>query len=139
MSYSAKLKDDEVDLAVDIKYRVCDLLGCRYEEIEDLEIIQYPRGGFFKNHYDHSKEIHRTHTVNIYLNEDYIGGKLVFPQRGLKFKQPIAGSCIWWENNETSLHSSKPLIEGEKWLLAVWVNKQHQEEIEEVEEEEPSE
>jgi len=122
-AFNLKLKDEDEKVYI-IKDKICSLINCKFEELEDLELIKYPTGGFFKRHYDHSNNIKRTHTVNIFLNNNYSGGSLVFPQKKIKLRNNPSGSCVYWKNDETSLHACKIITEGEKWVITTWANKQ---------------
>ena len=53
-------------------------------------------------------------SVLFYLNEDYSGGSLEFPELDLKI-QPTAGSAIFFPC--TTLHIANPVTEGEKYYI----------------------
>ena len=53
---------------------------------------------------------------NIYLNDDYFGGELVFPFMDLKIK-PEPGDLITYRSNIEFPHYVKKVTQGQKWLL----------------------
>ena len=66
----------------------------------------------------------------MYLNEVQQGGETTFPHLGLVVP-PSTGSAIYFEYfynnqqlNELTLHSSIPVIRGEKWVATQWMRKQ---------------
>ena len=104
--------------------------------MERLQLQKYPKGGYYKEHFDAKSEDHfqkdksfsqRKYSMIIYLNDDFIGGETVFPKKDISVK-PLQGRLLLFSNmfNETnyvhpfSSHLSNKITEGEKWILSIW-------------------
>jgi len=77
---------------------------------------KYEYGGFIKEHSDGHVNIgsqSSTHTLLIYLNDDYKGGELKINNIGSL--HPATGSIIIM--NSDLLHCVNPIIKGNKYLL----------------------
>lgn len=102
-------------------------------------IVEYEVGGEYKEHYDcfqpntdyyeeaMGKSGQRTHTIILYLNEDFTGGETYFPKYDAKIKPKTGSICIWRnvdENGEmaiNSLHAGLPVESGTKYIMVTWV------------------
>ena len=51
----------------------------------------------------------------VYLNDDYTGGELEFPNQNVKIK-PEAGSIIVFPSSVPYLHQSNEILSGEKYM-----------------------
>jgi prolyl 4-hydroxylase len=103
--------------------------------LENLQLVYYPIGGYFKPHHDATKNTDvdtivksREYTLLIYLNDVEEGGETVFPYLNLEIK-PKKGKGILFrtldDNDriiEESLHGGKPVIKGEKWICNKWIH-----------------
>jgi prolyl 4-hydroxylase len=106
---------------------------------EDLQVVNYPEGGFFVPHYDpcdgdkkfcsrmNGSRGPRLLTFLIYLNDDYEGGETEFPLINKKII-PKKGKAVLFYNIgddgriiKQSLHTGKPVITGTKWIANKWV------------------
>jgi hypothetical protein len=56
------------------------------------------------------------YTIVVYLNDDYDGGELYFPNHEIKLK-PIAGSIAMYPSGHPYLHESLNLVSGRKMLI----------------------
>jgi len=59
---------------------------------------------------------HRFVTVMIYLNDDFSGGEIEFPQHDIKHK-PTAGDVLIFPGNAAFLHQVQPILSGERYAL----------------------
>jgi len=108
---------------------------------EDMQVVKYTAGGFFKPHYDvcdgtneycqrmNQRGI-RMYTVLVYLNDGYQGGETVFPALNKSVK-PEKGKAIVFTNVDPngviirdSFHGGNPVISGEKWIANKWIYQQ---------------
>lgn len=103
--------------------------------LEQLQLVYYDTGGYFKPHHDTTKDTNidtivtsREYTLLIYLNDIEEGGETVFPYLNLEIK-PKKGKGILFrtlddndEIIEESLHGGKPVIKGEKWICNKWIH-----------------
>lgn len=63
-----------------------------------------------------SRDYHRVLTVLIYLNNDYEGGEIVFPDHDLKIK-PEKGEMIAFPSNRLFKHEVTPIISGHRFAI----------------------
>lgn len=139
-SYTAWLPTTTAAVVQKITTLTSQLTGYPEENQEDLQVVQYPEGGFFKPHYDCCEggpdECSRMNalggprrvTLIIYLNDDYEGGETSFPN----IKQtivPATGKAVaFWSTDENdgvitqSFHGGNPVKNGEKWICNKWVH-----------------
>lgn len=101
------------------------------ENCEELQVLRYEEGGFYKPHQDviREQENTRTHTFILALNDGYQGGATVFPNLGLGFKLK-AGDVLFFDTLDNyelitskALHGGMPVTDGEKWICNLWVHK----------------
>lgn len=85
--------------------------GCR-SEINPF-ITAWTEGTSQKEHTDNSNEF----TAIIYLNDNYEGGELNFPDLNLSIK-PIKGSVILWPGSIT--HSISTVVSGTRYTIPVF-------------------
>ena len=85
---------------------------------DQMNILKYERAGFLPEHSDHGISS-RTLSVVMYLNDDYIGGEISFPQVGVTIK-PEAGSIIFFPSNFVFTHQINEVTEGVRYALPNW-------------------
>lgn len=122
--------------------RLLPIVKKDWRYVDYINFIRYDVGGKFKSHSDFidtssSSNLEdlkiggqREHTFLIYLNDDYIGGETHFNLMN-KTIEPKKNKVIWWKNtlmdgsqNIAVMHESKPVLEGVKYLVGVWVRQQ---------------
>lgn len=122
-----------------IKSIVSEYTNTPISHQESIHIVRYGKGGEYKTHHDffHPNTDYydnvmqnggnRTHSVLFYLNDDFEGGETEFPKLNIKVT-PELGKLLIWENmnsdgtlNYDSLHAGLPVIDGEKWILIIWI------------------
>jgi prolyl 4-hydroxylase len=131
-------KDDPV--ARKILERVCELTGKSYENTEDLQVVRYKPGTYYRAHHDacceeteacslfENKGGQRVGTLLVYLNDDFTDGETHFPDFGdLKMKAP-PGSAIFFKPlgsedkcHPKALHAGLPISSGTKYVCNAWV------------------
>lgn len=84
------------------------------------QIIRYGTGGHYKAHADAGFDLQsRYFTVVCYLNDDFEGGRTSFPSLNYS-TTPQSGKAIVFPAR--FLHCAEPVIKGEKYVLAAWVD-----------------
>ena len=118
------LVNEDEDVIKKIKKKIAKSFGLGANGMERLQLQKYPKGGYYKEHFDAKSEDHfqkdksfsqRKYSMIIYLNDDFIGGETVFPKKDISVK-PLQGRLLLFSNmfNETnyvhpfSSHLSKP-------------------------------
>ena len=105
------------------------------ENGESLQGQLYEQGQYFKPHNDFftgpAYDMHcrasgnRTHTLMVYLNDDFAGGETNFPNLN-KMVKPEKGKAIWWKNMHEdqvltdTLHEGVPVKSGKKYIVTSW-------------------
>jgi prolyl 4-hydroxylase len=127
--------------------RISEYIGMDKSRFERCSITHYAIGQHFNTHPDyfisldteiHKKATHqrckmggnRVSTVILYLNDVVKGGETYFPWLNLKIKAE-QGIMVQFDygyenimNNVHSEHAGMPVLEGEKWIITVWVREQ---------------
>lgn len=85
---------------------------------DQMNILKYEKAGFLPEHSDHGISS-RTLSVVMYLNDDYVGGEISFPQVGVTIK-PEAGSVIFFPSNFVFTHQISEVKEGIRYALPNW-------------------
>ncbi|WP_088830815.1 2OG-Fe(II) oxygenase [Paenibacillus tyrfis] len=132
-------------LVREVSERLAALVGRPLHYAESLQIARYGVGGKFGAHFD-TYDLHtvdgkrfydqggqRLYTALLYLNTVDAGGETYFPELNLDIA-PSEGTLIVFETckrgtNEQhplSLHGSRELREGEKWIATLWFRERPQ-------------
>jgi prolyl 4-hydroxylase len=97
------------------------------ENFEDLKVVKYTKGGFIPGHNDSGTSDIRTHTILLYLNENYEGGETEFPNLNKQFKLNT-GDILYFHNLDSygnptalALHQGNVVKSGEKLICNLWV------------------
>lgn len=119
-----------------LERRISQLMHVPIEHAEGLQVLHYGPGQEYKAHHDFfqpntlSARNNRISTLIIYLNDVEEGGETVFPLLKLEVK-PQRGSALYFEYfyrnpalNDKTLHSSAPVVRGEKWVATQWMRRQ---------------
>ena len=110
------------------------LTNKQFIHCEQLQVVRYKSGGFYKPHQDvepfglgYSNK--RLYTIIIALNDDYEGGETSFPKLDIKFKLK-KGDALFFHTldnyelkTDMAIHSGEPVKHGEKWICNLWVHK----------------
>jgi hypothetical protein len=107
--------------------KCAEKLPIHQENFEDLKVVKYTKGGSIPIHADSDHPESRTHTILIYLNENYEGGETEFPYLNKQFKLNT-GDIIYFHNYDShgnstklALHQGNVVKSGEKWIANLWV------------------
>jgi hypothetical protein len=89
----------------------------RYYEV--FNYVKYEgTGKHFAIHADHGPAYVTTVSAVAYLNDDYVGGELIFPRFNLKIK-PELGDLVVFPSTFIYEHSSEPIISGTKYSVVI--------------------
>ncbi len=93
----------------------------KFDGIEGSQIVRYKRGGMFTPHRDSGRIFpERALTIIKYLSKDYLGGETIFPNSGVNIPVSCPEYVIFLPE---LLHSSTPVISGEKYIFLTWLIK----------------
>ena len=130
MSESAWLESSD-PIINNLMRKCCSRLKRSIGHCEDLQVVRYKSGGFYKQHQDcmNLYQNPRMYTFIMALNDDYEGGETSFSNLDIKFKLK-KGDCLFFhtlDNYEDftslALHGGQPVKSGEKWICNLWVHK----------------
>ena len=91
------------------------------KSIEPYAVLRYSGGEQYGFHYDGGTGSRRSISVLIYLNDDYEGGEIEFPNFKLKIK-PKAGTLILFPSNYAYGHIAHPVTSGTKYVIVTWLH-----------------
>jgi len=117
-----------------ITERSAELSGYPFANIEQVQILRYESGEFYKPHNDYfnfppeiiSTDNDRIATIIFYLNDDFTGGKTNFPKLDITVC-PRKGSALFFEynyskiTNHLTLHGGMPVVHGTKYIATSWI------------------
>ena len=83
-----------------------------------LSILKYGKTGYLPEHQDQGVSSRVLSTV-AYLNSDYVGGEIYFPQIDIEIK-PEPGSIIFFPSNFVFTHTVKPITSGFRYAVPQW-------------------
>lgn len=87
---------------------------------EPYALLRYRGGQEYKVHYDSGTRMGRCISALIYLNSNYEGGEIEFPNFGLRIK-PQPGMLILFPSNFAYSHAARPVVNGTKYALVTWI------------------
>ena len=101
---------------------LCNVQGWEYPQL-----LKYTVGGHYKPHVDGEefkdnewKRVTNRHlTALLYLDDDYEGGNLTFPEYNIAMR-PSIGQLVAFPSNRYFSHGVEPLISGERHVLVFW-------------------
>jgi len=88
---------------------------------EPYQALKYRAGDGYNTHYDGGTELGRAVSALVYLNDDYEGGELEFPNYKFKLK-PEKGMLVLFPSNYAYRHIAHPVISGTKYALVTWIH-----------------
>ena len=121
--------------------RGADVAQLPFENCENLQVVKYDTGGFFKEHndscFDESDECkdfrnrggHRIATILISLSDknDYEGGETRFSILDKNYKLDKGNAVLFYNLDEqgnelkNSTHGGLEINSGEKWIANIWL------------------
>jgi predicted 2-oxoglutarate/Fe(II)-dependent dioxygenase YbiX len=88
---------------------------------EPYNMLKYKDGQEYKAHYDGGTNMGRAVSAICYLNGDYEGGHIEFPNFKVKIK-PEPGMLILFPSNYAYKHVAHPVTAGTKYALVTWIH-----------------
>jgi prolyl 4-hydroxylase len=132
-------KDDPV--ARKILQKACELTGKTLENCEDIQVVRYNPGTFYKPHHDsccdnsqkcrefEARGGQRVGTLLVYLNDAFTEGETHFPNNGDIKMKVDPGNGIFFRPLDSddskchpkALHAGLPVSSGIKYICNAWV------------------
>jgi predicted 2-oxoglutarate/Fe(II)-dependent dioxygenase YbiX len=111
---------------------------------EPLQLLHYGEGGHYIPHVDAEtlytdeaglelweKTLDRDISVVYFLNDDFDGGELFFPNLDLLI-QPAAGTLICFPSDHNYIHGVKPVTSGRRYSVVTWMRVKGMPSVEEI-------
>lgn len=132
-------KDDPVARKVFAK--ACELTGKHLGCCEDLQVVRYKPGTYYKAHHDSCCDDsdacktfealggQRVGTLLVYLNDEFTDGETHFPDHGDVKMKASPGSAIFFrplasdvaQCHPKALHAGLPISSGTKYVCNAWI------------------
>ena len=104
-------------------------MGREVEWFENPQVLRYEAGGLYGPHSDSDhflmeegvwkKVIDRDISLLLYLNQDFAGGELAFPQFNY-FYRPSAGDLLFFPSSGQYAHQALPVKSGIRYVIVSW-------------------
>ena len=104
--------------------------NCKFKTYDAAQMLGYPPGGHYLAHSDSEhlnpktgeweQSVPRDVSFVFYLNEEFGGGELEFPDHGLTIK-PKKGMMVVFPSYKEFLHRVHPVTWGHRYSLVCWV------------------
>jgi len=121
----------------DLIQKICDDNNYSFENSEDMQVVKYEKGDYFKPHFDSVIEMdpfffvcgeNRALTMLIYLNDNFEGGETSFPNLNMEIK-PIKNTGVLFHSldinkkktHPKALHGGSQVISGTKYVCNIWL------------------
>lgn len=111
------------DLATEWARKVYDAVLEKYPgsylpfDTEFTHIAKFEKGWGMHEHFDSSKP--NDIATLIYLNSDYSGGEIYFPEYDIVYK-PSPGDLLCFPDNPEYIHGVKPVTDGTRYTTPRW-------------------
>jgi len=106
--------------------------GVEVASSELPQILSYGIGGHYKPHIDGEsvwcsptgdklwkKSTDRDLSILFYLNDDFEGGDIVFPEHRVRVR-PEPGMMVCFPSNHHYLHAVEPVTKGKRYCIVTW-------------------
>jgi len=120
-------------LKVGISSFVEPFYNVKIRDWEPLQLLHYGSGGHYIPHVDAEtlytdedglelweKTLDRDISVVYFLNDDFDGGELFFPNLDLLIK-PVAGTLVCFPSDHNYIHGVKPVTSGRRYSVVTWM------------------
>jgi prolyl 4-hydroxylase len=120
--------------------KALEFSGKSIDNCEDLQIVKYVPGSFYREHHDsccdgsqgcldfEKEGGQRVATLLVYLNDEFTDGETHFPNLDLKLKAPIGSAILFrpmgrdeCKCHPKALHAGLPPSTGIKYVCNAWV------------------
>jgi len=136
------------DLLHNVVHRIINpFYGFKIKDSEPPQLLKYEVGGHYKPHYDGvakwrnpdgsmqwKKSVDRDLSCVIFLNDDFEGGELVFPELKIRIR-PEPGLMICFPSTQHYLHQVEPVTKGVRYSMVTWFTVQGVKTLDEVDQE----
>jgi predicted 2-oxoglutarate/Fe(II)-dependent dioxygenase YbiX len=120
-------------VAAGVRQFVDPFFGVQVRDWEPSHILHYGIGGHYSVHVDAEtlysddldrpfweKTLDRDLSVVYFINDDFAGGELVFPDIDLTIK-PEAGTLVCFPSDHHYVHGVNPVTSGHRYTIVTWM------------------
>ena len=103
--------------------------NCKLRSLETPQILRYTQGSHYRPHADSDVLDHETgawkkvkdrdYSLLIYLDDEYEGGELIFPNFDFRLR-PEAGMLVAFPSDYRYLHGAMPVLSGVRHAIVSW-------------------
>lgn len=103
--------------------------NCKLRTMETPQILRYTKGSCYYPHADADvvdretmkwkRAVDRDYSLLIYLDQNYEGGELIFPNFDFKLR-PQAGMMVAFPSDFRYLHGAMPVLSGVRHAIVSW-------------------
>ena len=129
VDYSGKKKEIIQEVSRSFSECVMPFFNVQLAAFEPPTVLRYKAGGKYDAHSDNElwdaeqgvwlKTLNRDYSILIYLNEDFKGGKLSFPNFQCKIA-PAMGMLVAFPSDHRYLHAAEPIVSGNRYAVVSW-------------------
>ena len=129
VDYSGKKKEIVQEVSRSFSECVMPFFNVQLAAFEPPTVLRYEAGGKYDAHSDNElwnaeqrvwlRTMNRDYSILIYLNEDFEGGKLSFPNFQCKIT-PETGMLVAFPSDHRYLHAAEPIVSGERYAVVSW-------------------
>jgi|TARA_R110002020_G_scaffold205045_1_gene409502 predicted 2-oxoglutarate/Fe(II)-dependent dioxygenase YbiX len=94
------------------------------KKIDQIDLLKYKPGGKYDVHLDDTTDSPRSLSVIMNLNDDYVGGDLIFTDQKyneIKSFKLTKGSIVFFPSNFMYPHGIKPITKGKRYSIVAWL------------------
>jgi hypothetical protein len=84
-------------------------------------LLRYEKTNTFHSHADDAPEFPRVVSVSYFMNDDFDGGELIFPNHGITIKS-TPGKFVLFSSAFPYMHKVSPVIRGNRQVAVRWYN-----------------
>ena len=117
------------DIFQELNYTFKKIVESSFDKSFDgvtFHVQKWETGGMVEEHSDTSdlygnlnENSSNKYTVILYLNDDYEGGELYFPQHDIRIK-PKVGSAVTFPGDHTNIHGVSEVTNGLRYTIVSW-------------------
>lgn len=94
------------------------------KKIDQIDLLKYKPGGKYDVHLDDATDSPRSLSVIMNLNDDYVGGDLIFTDQKyneIKSFKLTKGSIVFFPSNFMYPHGIKSITKGKRYSIIAWL------------------
>jgi hypothetical protein len=105
-----------------ISNEVNAILKWQYDFVETKVVRKLIPGDERPAHYDSQIDANCEYGIVIYLNDDYEGGEIFYPNKNLIYK-PVKNSAVIHSAREDYLHGINPVLSGTRYYMTLFADR----------------